>query len=395
HVRGHRPRGRLPAVVLLAQGRGPDLEVRVRPREEAAEKTPDLGDEVQRHLDHDAVLGRARGGDGEVLPRREVGQVPHRHPDRALRAAPGLVRRGRRLQPLRRHPLGPRPCLHGDDRHRTLRQHQPRAAVSVALRAGARLAARHLRQGHRESDRSDLGGSEDARSPRASAGGPGPRSRDRAGAVGAAALVVGIVVIVVMVRMPTPKSKTAQTQAATRTPAAVKPQATWKPQAAVKPQAEVRPQAAVKPQTASKPQPAEHAISAAERKTSEELWAEQKKLDADSARVMAATPDGRRRVSEMIAKQFNVPEKLVNDLRGRKINYGEITAALAFSQQLMKRDKVTRQQALDKVLGARKAGQGWAALARSFDLRVADVLSDVRKTDKQVAKLVTLKASAR
>src|SRR6266699_473729 len=123
-----------------------------------------------------------------------------------------------------------------------------------------------------------------------------------AGAVGAAALVVGIVVIVVMVRMPTPKSKTAQTQAATRTPAAVKPQ------------------------TASKPQPAEHAISAAERKTSEELWAEQKKLDADSARVMAATPDGRRRVSEMIAKQFNVPEKLVNDLRGRKINYGEITA---------------------------------------------------------------------
>ena len=110
---------------------------------------------------------------------------------------------------------------------------------------------------------------------------------------------------------------------------------------------------------------------------------------------MAATPDGRRRVSEMIAKQFNVPEKLVNDLRGRKINYGEITAALAFSQQLMKRDKVTRQQALDKVLGARKAGQGWAALARSFDLRVADVLSDVRKTDKQVAKLVTLKASAR
>ena len=175
----------------------------------------------------------------------------------------------------------------------------------------------------------------------------------------------------------------------------VKPQATWKPQAAVKPQGEVRPQAAVKPQTASKPQPAEHALSAAERKTSEELWAEQKKLDADSARVMAATPDGRRRVTEMIAKQFNVPEKLVNDLRGRKINYGEITAALALSQQLMKRDKVTRQQALDKVLGARKSGQGWAALSRGLGLKVGDVLSEVRKTDTQVAKLVTLKASAR
>src|SRR2546422_10772976 len=112
-----------------------------------------------------------------------------------------------------------------------------------------------------------------------------------------------------MVRMPTPKSKTAQTQAATRTPAAVKPQATWKPQAAVKPQAEERPQAAVKPQTASKPQPAEHAISAAERKTAEELWAEHKKPDADSARVMAATPHSPRRASEIIDKHVNTPEK--------------------------------------------------------------------------------------
>ena len=214
-----------------------------------------------------------------------------------------------------------------------------------------------------------------------------------AGAVGAAALVVGIVVIVVMVRMPTPKAKTAAQTQATRTPAAVKPQAAMKPQAAVKPQTEARPQAAVKPQTAVKPQPAEHALSAAERKTSEELWAEQKKLDADSARVMAATPDGRRRVTEMIAKQLDVPEKMVNDLRGRKIGYGEITASLALSQRLMKRDQVTRQQALDKVLGARKAGKGWAALSHGLGLKLGDVLSDVRKTDKQLAKLVTLKAA--
>jgi len=202
-----------------------------------------------------------------------------------------------------------------------------------------------------------------------------------AGALGAAALVVAIVVVVVMVRTPTPKAKTPPTQAAAR------PQAAWKPQAAVKPQT------AVKPQAASKPEPAEQALTAAERKTSEELWVEQKKLDTDSARVMAATSDGRRRVTEMIAKQLNVPEKLVTDLRGRKIGYGEIAASLALSQQLMKRDQVTRQQALDKVLGARKSGKGWAVLARGFGLKLGDVLSDVRKTDKQVAKLVTLKAS--
>jgi hypothetical protein len=193
-----------------------------------------------------------------------------------------------------------------------------------------------------------------------------------AGALGAAALVVAIVVVVVMARMPTPGPKTApRTQAVTST------------------------QATVKPQTPPKPLAAAKGLTDAERKTSEELWVEQKKLDADSARVMAATPDGRRRVSEMIARQLNVPEKLVKDLRGRKIGYGEITASLALSQQLMKRDKVTRQQALDRVLGARKAGQGWAALARGLGLKLGDVLSDVRKTDKQLAKLVTLKAAAR
>ncbi len=51
------------------------------------EEAPDLGDQVQRHLDHHAVLGRARGGDGEGLSRRALGQVPHRHPHGAFRAA--------------------------------------------------------------------------------------------------------------------------------------------------------------------------------------------------------------------------------------------------------------------------------------------------------------------
>jgi hypothetical protein len=134
-------------------------------------------------------------------------------------------------------------------------------------------------------------------------------------------------------------------------------------------------------------------LTDAERKISEELWVEQKKLDTDSGRVTAATPDGRRRVAETIAKQFNVPEKLVNDLRGRKIGYGEITAALALSQQLMRRDKVTRQQALDSVLGARKSGQGWGAVARGLGLKLGDVVSDVKKTDKQLAKLAPVKAA--
>ncbi len=41
-------------------------------------------------------------------PGREDLAVPHRHPHRALRAAPGLVRRRGGLEPVRRHPLRPR-----------------------------------------------------------------------------------------------------------------------------------------------------------------------------------------------------------------------------------------------------------------------------------------------
>jgi len=226
-----------------------------------------------------------------------------------------------------------------------------------------------------------------------------------AGAIGAAALVAGIVAIMVLVRMQAPKQTAAPpTPAVTRTQAVETWQSAPKAQTMAKPEtapkqsvplahnATVKPQPRAKPETAAKP-PATPTLTAAERKMSEELWVEQKKLDTDSARAVGALPEGRRRVAEMIAKQLNVPEKVVNELRGRKITYGEVTASLAFSQQLMKRDKVTRQQALDRVLGARTSGQGWAAFARRLDLKIADVLTDVRKTDQQVARLVTLKAA--
>ena len=216
-----------------------------------------------------------------------------------------------------------------------------------------------------------------------------------AGVVGAVAVVAGILAVVVMVRMPSPKKTAQQTQP---TKSAPQPQtaarASQKPQPQAKPVGSV---VAVKPAPAAKPpaaaKPTANALTEAERKTSEELYLETKKLDTDSGRVKAATPDGRRRVAETIAKQFNVPEKLVNDLRGRKVADGEITAALALSQQLMKHDKVSRQQALDRILAARKSGQGWGAIARNLGLKLGDVVTDVKKTDKQLAKLTTVKVA--
>jgi hypothetical protein len=237
-----------------------------------------------------------------------------------------------------------------------------------------------------------------------------------AGAVGAAAMVAGIVSVVVMVQMQKP-TKTTKTATPSRTAAA--PQSrpgtppAWTMTAAqqqknaspAQPRAEAprteapRTEAASQPrtvasvQTAPKAQPEPKAVPAAvtltdaERKLSEELWAEQKRLDTDTTKL-TAKPDGRARMTTLLAKQYSVQEKLITDLRDRKLGYGEISASLAFSQQLMKHNKSTRQQALDRVLAARKAGQGWAAFARSAGLRIGDVLDDVRKTDKQVAKTI-------
>lgn len=186
------------------------------------------------------------------------------------------------------------------------------------------------------------------------------------GAVGAVALGLAIVVAVVLAQKP--KSDMAGKTPVTRTQSGAKAQPVAKVQAVGKAPAAVKP------------------LTLAERKISEELWVEQRKVDSDT-RALAATPDGRKRIAEAIAKQMDVTDKLVMDLRGRKLGYGEVTVTLAFTRQLMKRDKVSQQQALDRVLGPRKSGQGWGAIARDLNLKLDDVVSDVRKTDKRLAKL--------
>ena len=71
----------------------------------AAEEAPDIGDQVERHRHHHAVLGRTLRRHGEALSGHPHRPVPHRHPVRAFRAAPRLVRRRGRHQPVRRHPV--------------------------------------------------------------------------------------------------------------------------------------------------------------------------------------------------------------------------------------------------------------------------------------------------
>ena len=70
---------------------------------------------------------------------------------------PAIARRHRLLESVRRHPDRHRLGDFRQPRHRAWREHQSRADASVDVRADSRIGAGHRRQGHRQSDRRDLG----------------------------------------------------------------------------------------------------------------------------------------------------------------------------------------------------------------------------------------------
>ncbi len=126
-------------------------------------------------------------------------------------------------------------------------------------------------------------------------------------------------------------------------------------------------------------------IDPGEQKHLERLQAEARELDAEAAGA-TATPEGQRRVTQALAKQFKVPESVVTDLRNPKPGYGGVAITLALSDELMKRDKsLTRQQAIDSIVARHQAGQGWGVIARDLGLKLGHVVSEVKKTEKHVA----------
>ena len=123
-----------------------------------------------------------------------------------------------------------------------------------------------------------------------------------------------------------------------------------------------------------------------EQKHAERLGAEAKELDAKAGK--AGTPEGQRRVTDAIAKDFKVDPSVVTDLRNRKMGFGEITIALALSQELMKTNNTLSQQAaLQTILDKRAAGEGWGKIAHDLNLKLGHVRSKVEKAEKQVARV--------
>ena len=163
--------------VFTRGGRRPGAAVRLRTGAGAARAASDFGDQVERHHPHHAVLGRALRGDGRRVSRRADRPVPHRHPVRAPRSASRLVRRHRREQPVRRHPVRPRPGRGRIDRTRPRRESQPRPHASLDVRARPRVGSGHRRQGRRQPRRPDADRGDDAGASGRGAG----RGRDRGG----------------------------------------------------------------------------------------------------------------------------------------------------------------------------------------------------------------------
>jgi len=118
-----------------------------------------------------------------------------------------------------------------------------------------------------------------------------------------------------------------------------------------------------------------------------QLQADAKQLDADAAR--ASTPDGQRRVTERIAKEFKVQTSVVTDLRNRIGGYGQATIALALSQELMKTDKTLSQAAaLEQVVALRQTRKGWGVIAKELNVKLGHVVSEVKKAEKATDHVV-------
>jgi hypothetical protein len=132
-------------------------------------------------------------------------------------------------------------------------------------------------------------------------------------------------------------------------------------------------------------QPTTKPLDAGKIKHAEQVQTEATEVDAETAKL---TPAGQKRVTEAIAKQFKVDPSLVSDLRTKKMGFGEITGALALSQELMKQNTaLSQQQALDTVLAKRASGDGWGQIAHSLGVKLGHVRSELKRTEKTVARV--------
>jgi len=102
------------------------------------------------------------------------------------------------------------------------------------------------------------------------------------------------------------------------------------------------------------------------------LQTEAQKIDNDKS----AGSDASKTAS--LAKQFNVPESTVQDLRAKGQGWGEVTIGLSTAQKLAATDPKTYptlSDALTKVQSLRASGEGWGKIAQDLGFKLGPVVS--------------------
>ena len=117
-------------------------------------------------------------------------------------------------------------------------------------------------------------------------------------------------------------------------------------------------------------------------KTAEEnrLEKEAVVLDHDARQSM-----GKHAIVQLLKKEFNVDETMINDLRKRKLGYGEITVILSLAQQMLGR--ITDIN-VDKILSIRQdaPAAGWGMISDKLGLKLGVVVSQVAGIRREVSE---------
>jgi hypothetical protein len=95
--------------------------------------------------------------------------------------------------------------------------------------------------------------------------------------------------------------------------------------------------------------------------------------------------------ADLLARQFNVPPSVVEELHNRKQSWGTITIELAMAQHLSRLDPIsyrTVSEALEQVRTLRTEGKGWGGISRELGFNLGPVISEIRhvREDLQIER---------
>ena len=124
-------------------------------------------------------------------------------------------------------------------------------------------------------------------------------------------------------------------------------------------------------------------VALAQNTAAEEQTLEKK---ATTLNGMPASPKLDEARVQALAKQFNVPESRIAELRNQKMGWGEITIGLAMAEHLAATSQtpMTMEQALTKIEQLRGEKMGWGRIAKDLGFKLGPVISKVERSETAV-----------